>query len=84
MDDMDIAGQVRGDEVQPTEEDGSRSVMGDVATMPAEDSGSIVNLKDNVSVGKDGWLGQERKDHGEDLKGCGFATKGVTSRVRHM
>ena len=84
MDDMDIAGQVRGDEVQPTEEDGSRSVMGDVATTPAKDSRSVVNLKDNVAAGKDCRFGQEREDHGEDLEGGGFATKGATGRVRRV
>ena len=60
MDDVDIAGQVRSHEVQPTEEDGSGSIIGDVATMPSEDSGSVVNLKDNGAAGEDGRLGQER------------------------
>ena len=60
MDDVDIAGQVRSDEVQPTEEDGSGIVMDYVVTMPSEDSCGVVNLKDNVVACKDGRLGQER------------------------
>ena len=56
------------------DEDGGEGVVGDVTALPTIDTGSVVDLKDDVAARELIRDGEKQEDEGENLKGSGFAT----------
>ena len=55
--------------------------MGDVTALPTIDTGSVVDLKDDMAARELIWDGEKREDEGNNLKGSGFATVGTAAAV---
>ena len=78
---MNVAGEERTDEMEGTEEDGGRGVMGNMAAVPAVHSSSVVDLEDDMAASQEMRYGEEREDHGNDLQGGGFAAIGSPTSI---